>query len=118
MTPPPAGKRGPGRRPGESGTRQAILDAARAQFAAHGWDGATIRAIAADAGVDPAQCMSMQNAQPLICEARTVTSLCTPWSSSTASSSRSIAAKGLGASSSIAMRRARTVALMIASCRL
>jgi AcrR family transcriptional regulator len=54
MTPPPAGKRGPGRRPGESGTRQAILDAARAQFAAHGWDRATIRAIARDAEVDPA----------------------------------------------------------------
>ena len=43
-----------GRRPGESGTRQAILDAARTQFAAHGWDRATIRAIARDAGVDPA----------------------------------------------------------------
>ena len=54
MSPPPAGKRGPGRRPGESGTRQAILDAARAQFAANGWDRATIRAIASDAGVDPA----------------------------------------------------------------
>jgi AcrR family transcriptional regulator len=54
MTPAPAGKRGPGRRPGESGTRQAILDAARAQFAAHGWDRATIRAIAREAGVDPA----------------------------------------------------------------
>jgi AcrR family transcriptional regulator len=48
------GKRGPGRRPGESGTRQAILDAARARFAEHGWDRATIRAIAGDAGVDPA----------------------------------------------------------------
>jgi AcrR family transcriptional regulator len=48
------GKRGPGRRPGESGTRQAILDAARARFAEHGWDRATIRAIASDAGVDPA----------------------------------------------------------------
>ena len=54
MTAPPAGKRGPGRRPGESGTRQAILDAARTQFATHGWDRATIRAIARDAGVDPA----------------------------------------------------------------
>jgi AcrR family transcriptional regulator len=54
MTASPASKRGPGRRPGESGTRQAILDAARAQFAAHGWDRATIRAIARDAGVDPA----------------------------------------------------------------
>ena len=48
------GKRGPGRRPGESGTRQAILDAAQARFAEHGWDRATIRAIARDAGVDPA----------------------------------------------------------------
>ena len=54
MTAPPAGKRGPGRRPGESGTQQAILDAARTQFAAHGWDRATIRAIARDADVDPA----------------------------------------------------------------
>jgi AcrR family transcriptional regulator len=54
MTAPQAGRRGPGRRPGESGTRQAILDAARTQFAAHGWDRATIRAIAREAGVDPA----------------------------------------------------------------
>jgi AcrR family transcriptional regulator len=43
-----------GRRGGDSGTRDAILDAARARFAAHGYDGATIRRIAADAGVDPA----------------------------------------------------------------
>jgi AcrR family transcriptional regulator len=43
-----------GRRGGDSGTREAILDAARARFAAHGYDGATIRRIAADAGVDPA----------------------------------------------------------------
>ncbi len=43
-----------GRRGGDSGTRDAILDAARARFAAHGYDGATIRGIAADAGVDPA----------------------------------------------------------------
>jgi AcrR family transcriptional regulator len=49
----PASRRG-GRRAGESGTRQAILAAARARFADHGYDGATIRAIAADAGVDPA----------------------------------------------------------------
>jgi AcrR family transcriptional regulator len=48
------GKRGPGRRPGESGTRPAILAAARGQFAEHGWDRTTIRAIAGDAGVDPA----------------------------------------------------------------
>jgi AcrR family transcriptional regulator len=43
-----------GRRPGESGTRQAILDAARGAFAEHGYDGATIRGIAAAARVDPA----------------------------------------------------------------
>jgi len=44
----------PGRRPGESGTREAILDAARAAFAETGYDRATIRGIAAAAGVDPA----------------------------------------------------------------
>jgi AcrR family transcriptional regulator len=43
-----------GRRPGDSGTREAILDAARGAFAAHGYDGATIRGIAAAAAVDPA----------------------------------------------------------------
>jgi AcrR family transcriptional regulator len=43
-----------GRRAGDSGTRQAILEAARRKFADLGYDGATIRAIAADAGVDPA----------------------------------------------------------------
>ena len=48
-----AGRRS-GRRPGESGTREAILAAARAAFAEHGYDRATIRGIAADAAVDPA----------------------------------------------------------------
>jgi AcrR family transcriptional regulator len=43
-----------GRRSGESGTREAILTAARERFADHGYDAATIRRIAADAGVDPA----------------------------------------------------------------
>ena len=43
-----------GRRPGDSGAREAILAAARRQFAAHGYRGATIRGIAAEAGVDPA----------------------------------------------------------------
>lgn len=43
-----------GRRPGDSGTRDAILDAARTAFAELGYDGATIRAIAARAEVDPA----------------------------------------------------------------
>ena len=44
----------PGRRPGESGTRAGILAAARRQFAERGFDRATIRGIAAGAGVDPA----------------------------------------------------------------
>lgn len=43
-----------GRRGGESGTREAILAAARARFGDLGYDGATIRKIAADAGVDAA----------------------------------------------------------------
>ncbi|MDA8320262.1 MAG: TetR family transcriptional regulator [Actinomycetota bacterium] len=51
----PAGRRaGGGRRPGDSGTREAISEAARAQFAERGYHGATIRSIAATAGVDPA----------------------------------------------------------------
>ena len=43
-----------GRRPGESGARDAILQAARALFAEHGFERATIRAVASRAGVDPA----------------------------------------------------------------
>jgi AcrR family transcriptional regulator len=43
-----------GRRPGGSGTQQAILDAARSAFGESGYDGATIRSIAAKASVDPA----------------------------------------------------------------
>src|SRR5215472_17491722 len=43
-----------GRRAGDSGTRHAILDAARALFAERGYNAATIRGIAAAAGVDPA----------------------------------------------------------------
>lgn len=48
------GERRVGRRPGRSGTREAILAAARSRFAELGYEGATIRRIAADAGVDPA----------------------------------------------------------------
>ena len=43
-----------GRRPGKSVTREAILEAARGVFARAGYDRATIRDIAAAAGVDPA----------------------------------------------------------------
>jgi len=43
-----------GRRAGESGTREAVLNAARQSFAQQGYAGTTIRAIAAIAGVDPA----------------------------------------------------------------
>lgn len=43
-----------GRRPGPTDTRAAILDAARRRFTDSGYRGATIRAIAGDAGVDPA----------------------------------------------------------------
>jgi AcrR family transcriptional regulator len=43
-----------GRRPGITATRERILAAARERFADAGWDGTTIRAIAAEAAVDPA----------------------------------------------------------------
>jgi AcrR family transcriptional regulator len=43
-----------GRRPGVSGTREAILDAARRAFAEQGYQHATIRGVAELAGVDPA----------------------------------------------------------------
>ncbi|MYS41800.1 TetR family transcriptional regulator [Streptomyces sp. SID5998] len=45
-------KRPSGRRTGDSGTRQAILGAARDLFAQHGYTGASMRAIAGRAGVD------------------------------------------------------------------
>ncbi len=45
---------GPGRRAGTSTTRAAIASAAQAQFAAQGYDGASLRGIAREAGVDPA----------------------------------------------------------------
>ena len=44
-------RRGP--RTGGEDTRAAILEAARAEFAAKGYDGATLRGIARTAGVDP-----------------------------------------------------------------
>jgi AcrR family transcriptional regulator len=47
-------KRRPGRRPGSADTRGEILAAARKIFAEKGFDKATIRGIAREAGVDPA----------------------------------------------------------------
>jgi AcrR family transcriptional regulator len=46
--------RGPGRRPGSPDTRGEILEAARREFAAHGFDRTSMRGIARAAGVDPA----------------------------------------------------------------
>ncbi|MBC6468995.1 TetR/AcrR family transcriptional regulator [Actinomadura alba] len=46
--------RKPGRRPGPNETREAILAAARELFAEKGYDGASIRAIARGADVNPA----------------------------------------------------------------
>ena len=46
-----------GRRPGASDSRQQVLNAARARFAQDGYAAATIRKIAADAGVDAALVM-------------------------------------------------------------
>lgn len=42
-----------GRRPGQVSSRDAVLRAAREQFSHKGYDAATVRAIAAEAGVDP-----------------------------------------------------------------
>ena len=46
--------KGRGRRPGGTDTRAAIVDAARKSFAAKGYDKASMRGIAREAGVDPA----------------------------------------------------------------
>lgn len=46
-----------GRRSGPTSTRQAVLEAARVRFARDGFAAATIRRIAADAGVDASQVM-------------------------------------------------------------
>jgi AcrR family transcriptional regulator len=49
-----ARSRGPGRRPGSPDTRGEIIRAARTEFAAHGFDRTSMRAVARAAGVDPA----------------------------------------------------------------
>src|SRR4051794_8307443 len=43
-----------GRRGGDARTGEAILNVARAQFAAHGYARTTFRSVAQEAGVDPA----------------------------------------------------------------
>jgi AcrR family transcriptional regulator len=54
----PTPRRAPrGRRPGVSGTRVAVADAARSCFAELGYDRASIRVVADRAGVDPALVM-------------------------------------------------------------
>ena len=50
----PGAPRRRGRRPGGADTRAALLEAARAEFAERGYEGATVRVIAERAGVDPA----------------------------------------------------------------
>lgn len=57
--PPDPGERPrrPGRRPGASGTREAIRDAAARRFNREGFGATTVRAVATDAGVDPALVM-------------------------------------------------------------
>ncbi|MFD9031088.1 TetR family transcriptional regulator [Streptomyces sp. NPDC059567] len=64
-TPPPETRPGAGRpsqrRPGShdpEGNRQAVLDAARRLFGAHGYKGVGVRAIAAEAGVTPGLVMA------------------------------------------------------------
>jgi AcrR family transcriptional regulator len=51
---PPASPSIRGRRPGAEDTRGRILESARAAFAERGFDGATVRDVAARAAVDPA----------------------------------------------------------------
>lgn len=51
---PTGTRRGPGRRPGSPDTRGEILEAARREFAAQGYDRTSMRAVARAAGVDPA----------------------------------------------------------------
>ncbi|MER8184096.1 TetR family transcriptional regulator [Kitasatospora sp. NPDC094015] len=52
--PPPAARKKTGRRPGGADTRRTVLEAARAEFAARGYEKASMRAIGRAAGVDAA----------------------------------------------------------------
>jgi len=53
-----------GRRPGVSTTKQAVLNAARSQFAAHGFAATTIRSVALEAGVDASLVMQFFRSKP------------------------------------------------------
>lgn len=53
-----------GRRPGASGTREAIEAAARRQFAELGYDRTSLRQVAIEAGVDPALVTHYYRAKP------------------------------------------------------
>ncbi|WP_370127383.1 TetR family transcriptional regulator [Streptacidiphilus sp. EB103A] len=50
----PSAPRRVGRRPGQADTKAVVLAAARSEFAAHGYEKASMRGIARAAGVDPA----------------------------------------------------------------
>lgn len=54
VAPSASARRRTGRRPGDSGSRQSILVAARTEFARRGYEATTIRGIARNANVDPA----------------------------------------------------------------
>ncbi|BFV58923.1 TetR family transcriptional regulator [Kitasatospora sp. CMC57] len=53
-TPDPTPRKRTGRRPGSADTRRTVLEAARAEFAARGYERASMRAIGRVAGVDAA----------------------------------------------------------------
>jgi len=55
-----------GRRPGASGSREAILRTARRLFASIGYDATSIRGVAARAGVDPALVMHFFGSKALL----------------------------------------------------
>lgn len=58
-----------GRRTGDQSSRGAVLDAARTRFARQGYEATTIRAIAADAGVDPSLVMQFYGSKDALFDA-------------------------------------------------
>ncbi|RIV36435.1 TetR/AcrR family transcriptional regulator [Micromonospora radicis] len=69
---------GPGRPRRSDATRAAILRAAQARFAADGYDRATIRAIAADARIDPSMVMRYYGSKEGLFAAAAEFDLCLP----------------------------------------